>query len=764
MPKINWMDITREDVIKAIEIFHAENPEYPSPKSTFLIYNGKKLPAKHIRGMAYKVAYGNEISKNDFGGGLETVRFFERLGFEMFYTGTSKHADTKSVAKQKQSKQKVVKRVEKVQPKLLHAEKQVLSDTIKIPSKAVIEQKNALQLLLNRIFNGNIVCEKTFTWLKTPDTIEGIYENLYKALSEYRGDNAFAKRNVKLRCDFVCESKKLIIEYDERQHFSEARKVSLLSYPDIPVCFDRELWIRACNNIQAKDGQPVNRDEVRAYYDSIRDIEASNHGYRLVRIMHGQIDFEAIGAEESLKKLLNLQSEVAEDSEVQSKDGLKVALYLQTDELKNKADFTKAIEVVKKSNFDIFVLPEFSYCPFYSLLTNADICMEEDVNNIFEACLNFSEEIGKAVIVSSVDKYGTIFSVFANAFANETETANALYIKHTMTSYSAFELEDYRELSKSMFEPILYKGYRIGMTICYDCNHSLFSRMYGLKGVDIIINSTGGNVVYDKWYKYNKVRAIENSCYNFVTMGGDGKVSNPHAYVYGFNPNGKELKPLNIMKKTTELNSPGGIYVYDTSLDDGCASEDTSFNQLKTPNKNYHIEIPVGGVDEILSKAKKVAEGIFVYEIRDINVVFCLIEGIDILKPEKVLTLLYAKELMKIGNKRYIIVNKHKHIEDEFYKNKLSVVLKVRSMENFCAVIVESDNINNCYQCGKNRTAQVLKSENGMYGIDLDRTSGPEAIWKNKGADMKAGWRENFEWLIHEMGSNLQDGNVPSYR
>ena len=53
MPKINWMDITREDVIKAIEIFHAENPEYPSPKSTFLIYNGKKLPAKHIRGMAY---------------------------------------------------------------------------------------------------------------------------------------------------------------------------------------------------------------------------------------------------------------------------------------------------------------------------------------------------------------------------------------------------------------------------------------------------------------------------------------------------------------------------------------------------------------------------------------------------------------------------------------------------------------------------------------------------------------------------------------
>lgn len=698
MPKINWMGITREDVIKAIEIFLAENPKYPNSKSTFIIYNGEKLPAKHIRGMAYKVAYGKEISKNDFGGGMETVRFFERLGFEVLYT--AKYVETNTVIKQKQLDQKAINKAEIAQSRPLKAEKQVLMGKIKIPSKGVIKQKNALQLLLNKMFNGDIVCEKTFPWLKTPDLIQGEYENLYKALSEYRGDKAFAKRNVQLRCDFVCESEKLIIEYDERQHFTEARKISLLSYLDIPVHFDRELWIRACNDIQAKDGQPVNRDEARAYYDSIRDIEASKHGYKLIRIMHGQIDFEAIEAEESLKKLLNVEQEVKKDSKSLTKDSLKVALYLQTDELKNKVDFTKAIEVVKKSNFDIFVLPEFSYCHFHSLLTNSDIRKEEDLNNIFNACLNFSEEIGKAVILSSVDKYGIIFSVFANSFADETETTNALYIKHTKTSYSSFELENYRELSKSMFEPILFKGYRIGMTICYDCNHSLFSRMYGIKGVDIIINSTGGN----------------------------GKVSTPHSYVYGFNPNGKELKPQNIMKKTTELNSPGGIYVYDTSLDDGGTSQDTSLNQTKTFNKNYHIEIPVAGVDKILSQSKILADGIYVYKLKDKNVIFCLVEGNDILKPEKVLSLLYTKELKKISNKRYIIVNKHKYIEDEFFENKLSVVLKVRSMENFCAVILESDNINQCYQCGKNRTSQVLLSRNMKFAIDLDRTSGPEAI------------------------------------
>ncbi|WP_164968242.1 hypothetical protein [Clostridium tetani] len=53
MAKFNWMDITREDVIKVIEFFHTEKPEYPSPKSTFLIYNCKKLPANHVHKMEY---------------------------------------------------------------------------------------------------------------------------------------------------------------------------------------------------------------------------------------------------------------------------------------------------------------------------------------------------------------------------------------------------------------------------------------------------------------------------------------------------------------------------------------------------------------------------------------------------------------------------------------------------------------------------------------------------------------------------------------
>ena len=189
MAKFNWVVITKEDVIRAIERFLVNNPEYPEPRSTFLLYDGKKLPAKHIRGMAYQEHFGVEIKKSDFGGGMETVRFFERLGFETDYCGSSKgNIKTKEIKKEIHSKKKTIE--PKVQINNANTEKKQTqisddkmdSEKIVIPAKQVIEQKNALQLILNRMFNGDIVCEKTYPWLKTPEKIDGIYKNLYDAL------------------------------------------------------------------------------------------------------------------------------------------------------------------------------------------------------------------------------------------------------------------------------------------------------------------------------------------------------------------------------------------------------------------------------------------------------------------------------------------------------------------------------------------------------------------------------------------------------
>lgn len=154
---------------------------------------------------------------------------------------------------------------------------------------------------------GHIETEKKLEWLKTPNhnNLPKEYKAIANALSKYRNQNGFKKSNYHLQCDIVLDEQKLIIEYDENQHFTKARKITLENYPSsIYLSYPKQSWITACEKINAKDNSPIDRDEKRAFYDTVRDIEAFNNGYTLIRIKHGDIDWEADGAEKYLHKLL----------------------------------------------------------------------------------------------------------------------------------------------------------------------------------------------------------------------------------------------------------------------------------------------------------------------------------------------------------------------------------------------------------------------------------------------------------------------------
>ena len=526
----DWKLVTREHVIRAIKRFVEERPEYPAARSTYLIYEGKKYPAKHIRGMAYREAFGIEIGKDEYTGGMETVRFFERLGFET-----------------------------------LHIEKSRLEEA--------------------------------------PD---------------------------------------------------EAKKEGKLS--------DREVNLRIC-------------------------------------------------------------------------------MYLQTENEQEEEPFEKAMRVVKANKVDILVFPEFCYVPFLADVCFSNILSERDYHSFVEKAERLSRELGCALIVNSEDIKGHIYSIYVNAGAKKNETRHALYIKHTMTGCSAFETENYPEVIESLFRPIAFKGYKIGMSICYDCNHSLFGRIYGLQGVDLILNSTGGDVVYSKWYRYNKARAIENHCFNLITMGGYSE----HNYVYGFNRLGGVMEPVCLDRQADDAEIPAGLFLFDLEKDDAHMTAEEV--QLATENKYQAFKAPAANVHRLLQSAKRLSQGLYVRAHEDCNLVIAVLEGDDILKAERVLPLLYSDALKPIPNKRYILVSHYEHLDEDKFRNQLSTVLKGRAMENFCAVILYSDTKNGCYQTGKAKNPQELKAVRGMYGIDLGRTSGPEAIWRNK-EGCKAVWRKNFERLI----------------
>ncbi|HDY90499.1 MAG TPA: hypothetical protein ENH82_20575 [bacterium] len=263
--KHNWENVIHEDVLKAIKKFEKENPDYPEPRNTYLVFNGEKYPAKHIRGIAYYIANGVQIKKSEFSGGEETARFFKKLRFEIEYKNMKLPLETSGIINKKPA------------------------------NMSVVHQKNALQKLLQKKF-GIIETEKKFGWLKTPskENLPHEYTDIYNGLRNHRNHSDFFKANFKLSCDFYFEDVNLIIEYDERQHFSLARKIALENYPKgITLGFSLRDWIIACESINAKDNDPPDRDEKRAFYDSVRDIEAFKHGYTLIRVKHGDYNWES---------------------------------------------------------------------------------------------------------------------------------------------------------------------------------------------------------------------------------------------------------------------------------------------------------------------------------------------------------------------------------------------------------------------------------------------------------------------------------------
>lgn len=274
-----WSEITREHVIEAIRIYN-ENPRaYSRSRNTFLVYKEKPYPAKAIRGIAYRVCFGETISQQEFTGGEDTAVFFRQLGFT----------------------------IERDAPSTDDKRPKVATAALK-PHKGLDRrrQKNALQSILQRRF-GVVVSEMKFDWLRVPssETFDDLYSSIYARLRENRGYEHFFKKGLHLSADFYVNRLNLVIEYDESQHFSHARRIALECYPhDLGVGFSTPDWIDACIEMNSVDNTPPDRDERRAFYDSLRDIECARKGVRILRIRHGVVDWESADAEKKLMKLL----------------------------------------------------------------------------------------------------------------------------------------------------------------------------------------------------------------------------------------------------------------------------------------------------------------------------------------------------------------------------------------------------------------------------------------------------------------------------
>jgi hypothetical protein len=104
-------------------------------------------------------------------------------------------------------------------------------------------------------------------------------EQIRIALGDVRGHRDFIKSAQVPPCDFYVPAPGFTVEFDESQHFTKPRLVSLSFYPDgLKLGFSLARWQELCRQIDARDDTPMDRDERRAWYDVLRDLVPPVYG------------------------------------------------------------------------------------------------------------------------------------------------------------------------------------------------------------------------------------------------------------------------------------------------------------------------------------------------------------------------------------------------------------------------------------------------------------------------------------------------------
>jgi hypothetical protein len=244
--------LTKEHILKAIERYLVERPKHVPARSAFLLVNGEKLPAKYILRLAFLELTGQMPTGEQITGGRASVGVLNNLGFNAIY------------------------------------EKPPIRQNRNVIKSA---RREALRQILSNRW-GAVEVEYKFDEIKVPNlkernSIRKELLNILDSIEAQRNIKIKGRKNYKLSCDFYLPEVNLIIEFDERQHFTPLRAASLRAYPNgIRLGFDKQQWIDLSEKIRAGDNSPIYRDEQRAFYDSIRDIMASQIGLKPNTVRH----------------------------------------------------------------------------------------------------------------------------------------------------------------------------------------------------------------------------------------------------------------------------------------------------------------------------------------------------------------------------------------------------------------------------------------------------------------------------------------------
>jgi hypothetical protein len=135
--------------------------------------------------------------------------------------------------------------------------------------------KETIKAMLERIY-GSVIPNHRVPLATHPDgymdtPFYSTLKDIYQSLQQHRGFEKFTWANW-VDVDFFIPDPGFVVEFDESQHFTKPRMITLDNYPaSVQVEYPIPRWRELCTDLNRRDNDPAYRDEQRSWYDTLRD-------------------------------------------------------------------------------------------------------------------------------------------------------------------------------------------------------------------------------------------------------------------------------------------------------------------------------------------------------------------------------------------------------------------------------------------------------------------------------------------------------------
>lgn len=422
--------------------------------------------------------------------------------------------------------------------------------------------------------------------LNLPSRLDGYHKHsvydalqvIHSELCKYHGFTSFVKTEKLPNVDYYVENPKIIIEFDESQHFTKPREISLRHYPqNLKLGFDREKWKQKCLQLNRQDNDPPYRDEQRAWYDTLRDFSFLTLGIPTIRLLpeeatwceldvdnNQNINWFKAHIQNRLKPFFELNDSISFGN------SFKIGLVFPELKKHTLVYFLKILDNLK-GTLDLLVFPEAfeTIFPANKKIVPEIISTEEKVQAIIKKYANIANSLGCGIIVGfQIDYRNTLVSGGGNdqycLYVN-SQGDSYIYHKHSTSKFNAFF--DSNWSVENNLRTVSFKNTQIGISVCHDSYISLISRLLSKNGADIWVNLSYQNVRPRIWEAIHYTRAVENNVISLCTLHRNSKESNPQKEPYAFSPSGKiRLKDTisdRYIDEIAEAERTGRIYYFD---------------------------------------------------------------------------------------------------------------------------------------------------------------------------------------------------------